>query len=201
MGASAFAGLLGHAASGFEAAQQEDLQRQFIDEQNRRQSAGEFLRTLAMDPNQSDQLRQMTGNAYLELLQNPGKKLNFKQTFEPIFNIAAQTSAAQRAYQQKLANQPPPIPATQFSMPPAPNANAATVTPGLPGVGTNTQLTPPQINAPLHQLALANPQVNPPSPGPPPPGMYAGPQQIAEHEALGASAVAGGTLSGQMEVR
>lgn len=217
-----FAGVLGHAAAGFEQAQQQDLQRQFVDEQNRRAAAGEFLRGIAADPNQSDELRQLTGQQYLQLLQNPGKKLNFKQVFEPVFNHISQVSAQQKAYQQQLQNLPPfqrqQMPGA--NMPPSPPASVlnqgVTATPTIGAqppaggaAGPPQQVAgPPQLNfqatpppSAIFQGAGARTIQTPTQVPPPPPGVFAGIPQIAEHEATMASAQSGGALTGQMQAR
>ena len=142
-----FAGLLGHAAGGFEQAHQEDLSRQFADLQARRSAAGELLTGLASDPNQSDELRQLALQARMQMLQEkPNKDFNFGKTFEPIFNHIAQVTARQKA----AASAPPQqtttqVPAMQLGQTALPATNATVLGP--------PPAPPPGVLASIPQIA------------------------------------------------
>lgn len=124
-----FAGLLGHAAAGFEGARQQDLQRQFADEQNRRAMAGELLGKIAGDENQHPDVRNAALQSYLGLSQAPpNKQYNFGKEIQPIFDLMAQRRAQTGQPQQSqstvpqmtLGSQTLPATTTQFQGPPAP---------------------------------------------------------------------------------
>ncbi len=209
-----FAALLGHAAGGFEQARQQDLSRQFADEQNRRAAAGEFLHGIITDPNQSDELRQAATQAYMEHLVpskgGAGKPIDFGKMLGPLAEVGARI----RAKQQAAANVPaPPIheqvaavqgqaaPASIGALPPPP--------PGMIMGGIASGAAPAaqamQQSAPPQQAASAPApvvQAAPSSMPPPPPdeqtGMYASSADIARKEGYKAQQVAQGTETGQL---
>lgn len=104
-----FAAILGHAASGFEQARQQDLQRQFADEQNRRNAMGEFLNSLATREDVPEEIRSAAGQGVLKLGQHPwNKPLKSQDYIDPL--LAA--SAARHGQQAQFT--PPPIPDMQL---------------------------------------------------------------------------------------
>ena len=183
-----FAGVVGHAAAGFEGARQADVQRQFADEQNRRAMAGEFLHGLITDPNQSPELRELATNIYVQHLlpskAGIGKPLDFGKMFSPLLEMGAQLRARQAAAQN--APPPPPfqtqVPGMQAGA--APQISAGSPIPLPPSVAGPSQQGPPQMTGGTLNLPVMNAQVQ----GPPPPpqhmqGLYAGIPEIAQNTA------------------
>ncbi len=150
-----FAALLGHAAGGFEQARQQDLQRSFADEQNRRGMAAELLGHIALDPNQPDEVRTPFLNAYMNLAQlPPDKKFDFGKHMAPAFDALSQ-------YRQKVAaakNAPAPplqttVPAMQLGTNTIPATTATVQGPPAPPPGFLAGV--PQIAANTGQMASA----------------------------------------------
>src|SRR6266700_4305183 len=115
-----FLGFLGNAAGGFEQARQQDLSRQFADEQNRRAMASELLGHVALDPNQPDEVRTPFLNAYMNLAKlPPDKKFDFGKHMQPAFDAMSQyRMKLQQTQAQAAATPRPPL----GSAPPAPPA-------------------------------------------------------------------------------
>lgn len=169
-----FANILGHVAGGFEQARQQDLSRQFADEQNRRSMASELLGHIALDPNQPDEVRTPFLDAYMNLAQlPPDKKFDFKKHMAPAFDAMAQYRMKLQAAKTAQANQPAPTPAIQLGTPPAPPTS---------GVNMTNTGGAPQISAPPHALAFAEPGVQPPAP-PPLPEFLSSAAAIAQQQA------------------
>lgn len=111
----ALAGVLGHAAAGFEQARQEDLQRQFADEQNRRAQISGFLQKVAGDESAHQYSRQASINELLKLSQTPWNK-TYK--FDPNSLVAPVES--QTPVRFNAPPQPPlQLGLTQIPAPPA----------------------------------------------------------------------------------
>jgi len=206
-----FAALLGHAAGGFEQARQQDVQRQFADEQNRRGLAGELLHGLITDPNQSNELRQAATQAYVSNLMptktGVGKPLDMGKVFSPILDVAARLRARQAQPPTSLGA--PPLPPQQTNIPGIQMGSAPTITAGgpvplPPGVAGPPEQAPPQMTGGTFSLPERSASVQAPQMSPvpaPPQGLYAGPQQIAQNAGTLAAAQAGGTMRGQIAAR
>ena len=113
-----FSNVLGHVAGGFEEARQQDLTRQFTDEQNRRAQIGGLLQKIAMDENAHPYSRNAATQEYLNLAQTPYGK---KYKFDPDKLVAPAST------QQQASFTPPPAPPLQLgniSLPPAPPQTA-----------------------------------------------------------------------------
>lgn len=174
-----FASLIGHAVTGFENARQQDLTRQFADEQNRRSMAGELMRTIALDPTQHPDVRNAFLQSYMQLAQQPWQKaFNFGKTFDPLFQMMSQYRQQALAASQKPQQQTTTIPGTQTMGPPPPptftpqqamppgQAGPPSATAGAPvmsGGGQALNLPPIQMNA-----------QGPPKPPSEQPGMLSG---------------------------
>lgn len=221
-----FAGILGHAAAGFEQARQQDLARSFADEQNRRAMAGELLGKIIMDPNQPQEVRTTGLQTYLELAQYPpNKTYDFSKAIRPTFDLMAKYRAAGQQGQPQIA--PPPAPpglttdqaaGARGQLDQATAAAQPTVTPpnAFPGASMLPQ-GPPPPPPPAGQPGMApTPQANagatmaaasPAGGGPPAPPQgagqefLAGPETIARNAAMMSGAQAGGQLTGQIAAR
>lgn len=147
-----FSSILGHVAGGFEQARQEDLQRQFADEQNRREMAGSLLQHIALDENQHPDVRNAALSSYMDLSQMPGNKnMDFKKSMGPVFDTMAQVAGRQKA----AANAPAPPLTSTF---PGPQAMGA---PSGPPVGRSL----PSISMPPLPPGIAGPPQAPSAPG------------------------------------
>jgi hypothetical protein len=212
-----FSALLGHAAAGFEGARQQDLQRQFADEQNRRSMAAELLGKVALDPNQPDEVRTPFTEAYMNLAQLPhDKKFDFKKHMAPAFDALAQYRLKQQQAKEAAANPPAPAitPGVQLPAggPPPPPSGMS-----LQTSGTHDQVMPPGVAGPPQQIANA-PQIQsasvprplafpepavqaPAAPPAPPMSFFTGAHGVAENAGYAAQKSAEGTMTGTMEAR
>lgn len=212
-----FASLLGHAASGYNAAHEADTQRQFADLASRRAMAGEILSQIALDPNQHPEVRNLALQGRLGLSQEkPTADFNTKKYFDPLLTMMAKYRQPQ-GQQAGLTNQPPaPPPGLGIQGLPPVSANAPALTAQPPTGGFGPQQAPasiaPPTATPSQQMMGAGTQQYTPQLGTPPPppadiaqaapaGLLAGPAEIAQNAATMAGATAGGTMQGQIAAR
>lgn len=131
-----FAGLLGHAAAGFEQARQQDLERQFADEQNRRAQLSGFLQKIALDENAHPYSRNAATQELINVAQTP---LNKAYKFDP--NKIVTPSHLQ-------------TPAT-FNPPPAPPLQLGNIPLPPPSLAAQLQPQDAIFMSPEQQTALA----------------------------------------------
>lgn len=211
-----FANVLGHAAAGFEQARQQDLTRQFQDEQNRRAMAGELMGKIIMDPNQPQEVRTAFTQAYLGMSNQPfNKPFNFQKQIGPLFELMAKYRAAgQQAAPQVAAPPAPPGLATPAAQPAQPGGTPPNA---FPGASMLPQGVPPPPPPPAGQpgmaptsqatagatMAAASPAGGPPTPAQAgaPQEFLAGPETIARNAGIISGAQAEGTLAGQIRAR
>ena len=121
-----FTTALGNVAGGFEQARQQDLARQFEDEQNRRAQFSAMLQKIALDENAHPYSRTAATQSLIELAQTPYNK---KYKLDPNKLVAPSNT------QQAASFTPPPEPPMQLgsiSLPPAPPQTATLApTPGI----------------------------------------------------------------------
>src|SRR6266568_7588860 len=106
-----FSALLGHAVGGFEQARQQDMERGFADEQNRRAQIGGFLQKIAGDETAHPFSRNAAIQEYIKLSQQPWNK---PYKFDPNVVVAPPEQ------QTKASFTPPPQPGLQLGMTPIP---------------------------------------------------------------------------------
>lgn len=209
-----FANVLGNAAAGFEQARQQDLTRQFTDEQNRRAMAGELMGKIIMDANQPAEVRTAFTQAYLGMSNQPfNKPFNFQKQIGPLFDLMAK-------YRGTAQQQPPQVatpPAPPGLAAPAAQAQPAAVPPSaFPGASMLPQASvPPPPPPPAGQPDMAptsqatrGSTMAAAAGGPPTPEQAGAPQEfLAGHETLARNlammkeAEASGTLGGQIKAR
>lgn len=190
-----FGDVLGHVAGGFEQARQQDLTRQFADEQNRRTFMGDALQKLAFDPNQHPDVRNAALQSYIQLGQTPwNKQVDVKKMFDPV--VQAHTAAAAVQPPTQTSTVPSrPVPGTTSTLP-------AISAPPLPaGVsGPTQQLAPPTTVQGRGGMTMPQQAQFTPPPTPPP-SLLAGMGEIASNQANLAGQVAGGQLTSQIAAR
>jgi len=204
---SGLANVLGGAAEGFEQARQQDLTRQFADEQNRRNLAADFLGKIAFDENAPPEMRNAALQSHLQLAQQDWKRpMDLKKIFDPVFQAHTQAQAAKTAAAQAPAppvtqtfTPPPPLPT-----PPSPPSAAA----GAP----SGQMGPPSVQQAAAALPLRRPPAPPqagqvqftPPPGPTPPpvppeSMLGSPERTTQIAAARTAALTGAAAGAEMK--
>lgn len=215
-----FASLLGHAASGYNAAHEADTQRQFADLASRRAMAGEILSQIALDPNQHSEVRNLALQGRLGLSQEkPTADFNTKKYFDPLLTMMAKYRQPQ-GQQGGLAGQPPaPPPGLGIQGVTPVNANA----PALEAQGAPPSRIPeiaqqpasipaPQLSREAQPQGVGRTPYTPQMSAPPPPpadiaqagtsgGLLAGVPEIAQNAATMAAAQAGGQETGSLQAK
>ena len=151
-----FADVLGHVATGFEGARQKDVQRNFEDEQARRNAMGGFLQQIALDENTPADVRNAAFQAHVQLGQTPwNKKTDVKAFFDPILQAhvaSARGGAGNPVDTQAGSGAPqvgtPPAPSSILGSPEQTTANMAARTGAVTGAKETAE-----IGARQHALA------------------------------------------------
>lgn len=137
----AFADVLGGAASGFAQAAQQDRQRQFLDEENRRKQISDYLTSIAGNENAHPYARTAAGQMLLEIHQTPWTK-----PIKPDFNRLITPIDQQ---QPESTFTPPPQAPMQLgnvSIPPPPSQTV-----GLAAQSPGIYMSPGQVTSNLAQ--------------------------------------------------